>query len=94
MFNKTVDPYSVYLLYKSSHMRLANDASRHQFLVQMVEARVSWLLCLCRLMYKIDIIIMHFAHLEKQADIIIMHFTHLVKKQVLIEFHDRSVSQA
>ena len=51
---------------KLPHARLTNDASRHQFLVQMPKAKVSWLLCIGRLVSKTDNV-MHFARLVKQA---------------------------
>ena len=52
----------------SSLTRLTNDASRHQFLVQMPKAKVSWLLCIGRLVSKTDNV-MHFACLVKQAGV-------------------------
>ena len=52
----------------SSLMRLTNDASRHQFLAQMLKAKVSWLLCIGRLVSKTDNV-MHFARLVKQAGV-------------------------
>ena len=50
----------------SSLMQLTNDTSRHQFLVQMPKAKVSWLLCIGRLVPKTDNV-MHFARLVEQA---------------------------
>ena len=52
----------------SSLRRLTNDASRHQFLAQMPKAKVSWLLCIGRLVSKTDNVI-HFARLVKQAGV-------------------------
>ena len=52
----------------SSLTRLTNDASRHQFLAQMPKAKVSWLLCIGRLVSKTDNV-MHFARLVKQAGV-------------------------
>ena len=52
----------------SSLMQLTNDASRHQFLAQMPKAKVSWLLCIGRLVSKTGNV-MHFAHLVKQASV-------------------------
>ena len=52
----------------SSLTRLTNDASRHQFLAQMLKAKVSWLLCIGRLVFKTDNV-MHFARLVKQAGV-------------------------
>ena len=48
-------------------LTVTNDA-RHQFLVEMLEVKVSWLLCLGRLVSKIDNV-MHFACLVKQASV-------------------------
>ena len=45
---------------------LTRSTPRHQFLVQMPKAKVSWLLCIGRLVSKTDNVI-HFAHLVKQA---------------------------
>ena len=45
---------------------LMRSTPRHQFLVQMPKAKVSWLLCIKRLVSKTDNVI-HFARLVKQA---------------------------
>ena len=45
---------------------LTRSTPRHQFLVQMPKAKVSWLLCIGRLVSKTDNVI-HFARLVKQA---------------------------
>ena len=45
---------------------LMRSTPRHQFLVQMLKAKVSWLLCIGRLVSKTDNV-MHFARLVKQA---------------------------
>ena len=45
---------------------LMRSTPRHQFLVQMPKAKVSWLLCIGRLVSKTDNV-MHFARLVKQA---------------------------
>ena len=45
---------------------LTQSNPRHQFLVQVPKAKVSWLLCIGRLVSKTDNVI-HFAHLVKQA---------------------------
>ena len=47
---------------------LTRSTPRHQFLVQMPKAKVSWLLCIGRLVSKTDNV-MHFARLVKQASI-------------------------
>ena len=52
----------------SSLMQLTNNVSRHQFLAQMLEAKVSWLHSPGRLVSKIDNV-MHFACLVKQASV-------------------------
>ena len=51
---------------KSSLMRLANDASGHQFLDQIPKAMVLWLLYFARLVSTTDNV-MHFARLIKQT---------------------------
>ena len=47
---------------------MMHSDSRHQFLVPMPKAKVSWLLCIGRLVSKTDNV-MHFAHLVEQASV-------------------------
>ena len=47
---------------------MMHSDSRHQFLVQMPKAKVSWLLCIGRLVSKTDNV-MHFARLVEQASV-------------------------